>query len=89
MRRREFIALLGGACGWPLSSQAQPSLPVIGFINSASPAPYAHLAASFRKGLGEEGLVEGRNYQVEARWAEGNYERVPGFLEPIREEVES
>jgi putative ABC transport system substrate-binding protein len=53
----------------------------VGFINSASPGPFAHLVASFRKGLREEGLVEGRNYLIEARWAEGNYERVPEFLQ--------
>ena len=81
MRRREFIALLVGACGRPLSVSAQAALPVVGFINSASPGPFAHLAATFRKGLGEQGLVEGRNYLIEARWAEGNYERVPAFLQ--------
>jgi putative ABC transport system substrate-binding protein len=83
MRRREFVGLLGGACIWPLSATAQAPLPVIGFINSASPGPFAHLAASFRKGLAEEGLVEGRNYIIEARWAEGNYERVPAFLQEL------
>src|SRR3712207_6213 len=81
MRRRAFITLLGGAFGWSFPVRAQPPLPVIGFINSASPGPFAHLAASFRKGLSEEGLLEGRNYLIEARWAEGNYERVPSFLQ--------
>jgi putative ABC transport system substrate-binding protein len=54
---------------------------VIGFINSASPGPFAHLASSFRKGLSEEGFFEGHNYQVEARWAEGHYNRVHGFFQ--------
>jgi putative ABC transport system substrate-binding protein len=85
MRRREFIGILGGACGWPLSVAAQAPLPVIGFINSASPGPFAHLSASFRKGLGEEGFVEGRNYLVEARWAEGHYDRVPAFFQEFVE----
>jgi putative ABC transport system substrate-binding protein len=85
MTRREFIAFVGGAFTWPLSLRAQATLPVVGFINSASPGPFAHLAASFRKGLGEEGLVEGRNYLIEARWAEGNYDRVPGFLQEFLE----
>ncbi len=85
MTRREFMALLGGACGWPSSIRAQAPLPVVGFINSASPGPFAHLAASFRKGLGEEGLIEGRNYLIEARWAEGNYDRVPAFLQEFLE----
>jgi putative ABC transport system substrate-binding protein len=83
MRRREFMALLGSACGWPFAVAAQASLPVIGFINSASPVPFAHLAASFRKGLGEEGFLEGRNYLVEARWAEGHYDRVPAFVQEL------
>jgi putative ABC transport system substrate-binding protein len=85
MRRREFIALVGSACGWPLSVSAQAPLPVVGFINSASPGPFAHLAVSFRKGLGDEGFVEGHNYVIEARWAEGNYQRVPGFLQEFLE----
>jgi putative ABC transport system substrate-binding protein len=85
MRRREFIAVLGGACGWPFSAQAQAALPVVGFINSASPGPFSHLAASFHKGLGEEGFSEGRNYLIEARWGEGNYDRVSTFLQELNE----
>jgi putative ABC transport system substrate-binding protein len=85
MRRREFIAVLGGACGWAFSAKAQAPLPVVGFINSASPGPFAHLAASFHKGLGEEGFLEGRNYLIEARWGEGNYDRVSTFLQEFIE----
>jgi putative ABC transport system substrate-binding protein len=82
MRRRHFIAILAGATARPLSALGQSgAVPVVGFINGASPGPFAHLAASFRKGLDEEGFVEGRNVAIDTRWAEGRYERLPAFLQ--------
>jgi putative ABC transport system substrate-binding protein len=54
-------------------------MPVIGFMNTASPGPFANLVAAFRKGLEETGYVEGRNVMVEYRWAEGRYDRLPAF----------
>jgi putative ABC transport system substrate-binding protein len=82
MRRRHFIAILAGATARPLSAFGQSgAVPVVGFINGASPGPFAHLAASFRKGLDEEGFVEGRNVAIDTRWAEGRYERLPAFLQ--------
>src|SRR6516225_3197006 len=78
MRRREFIAGLGSAAAWPVVARGQQAaMPVIGFLNSASPGGYAPMVAAFRQGLKEAGFVEGQNVAVEFRWAEGQYDRVP------------
>ena len=81
MRRRKFILLLGGTTiGWPLVARAQQaSLPVVGFLNSASAQGYASMAAAFKQGVKESGYSDGRNVTIEYRWADDNNERLPGF----------
>ena len=81
MKRREFIAGIGGVVGmWPLAARAQQSaMPVIGFLNGASPEGYQHYLTAFRDGLKEIGYVEGQNLAIEFRWAEGHYDRLPAM----------
>ena len=79
MIRRDFIALLGGgAATWPVVARAQqPAMPVIGFLNGASPAELGPRVDAFRDGLAEMGYVEGRSVAIEYRWGLGQYERLP------------
>ncbi len=78
LKRRDFISLIGAAVAWPLDARAQrPALPVIGFLHSGSPGPYAGRMAAFREGLSDTGFIEGKDVAIEYRWAEGNYERLP------------
>ena len=80
MRRREFIAIFGGAAAWPLAARAQqPTLPVIGFLNNGVSDAYAANVAAFREGLRENGYVEGRDAVIDFRWAEGAYDRLPAL----------
>jgi putative tryptophan/tyrosine transport system substrate-binding protein len=80
MRRREFIAGVGGAAAWPMVTWAQqPVMPVIGFFHSASAGPYARLVTAFQQGLGETGYFEGQNVAIEYRWANDQYDRLPAL----------
>src|SRR5262250_3123422 len=78
MRRREFIALLGGAAAaWPLATHAQQAVPVIGLLAVAAPEANAIRLRAFREGLRTAGYVEGQNVKIEYRWAEAHTGRLP------------
>ena len=78
MRRREFIAGLGGAAAWPLVAQAQQaSIPLVGFLTSAGAAANARYLDAFRSGMLELGYVEGSNIRYEHRFADGHLDRLP------------
>jgi putative tryptophan/tyrosine transport system substrate-binding protein len=81
MRRREVVAILGGAAvAWPLAVHAQQkAMPVVGYINPASPGPASPFTAAFREGLSDAGYIEGQNLTIEFRFAEGHYDRLPAL----------
>jgi len=81
VNRREFITLIGGAvAAWPRGARAQqPAMPVIGFLNSASPEAFGPYVAGFRQGLQEGGYVEGKNIAIDYRWAGGQYNKLPAL----------
>jgi putative ABC transport system substrate-binding protein len=80
MRRREFIAGLGGAAAWPIAARAQrPAMPVVGFVDDRSADASADIVRAFRKGLGEAGYVEGQNVTVEYHWLDSQNDRLPAL----------
>jgi ABC-type uncharacterized transport system substrate-binding protein len=86
MRRREFIAGIGGTAAWPLVAGAQqPPTPVIGFLSSVGPADAPAMLAAFHKGLGEAGYFENKNLVIEYRWAENKNDRLPALARDLVE----
>jgi len=81
MKRREFITLLGGATAWPLAARAQQGGKIwrIGWIAGSSPEAASGLRRALLQGMRELGYVEERDFVIEARFADGEYERFPAF----------
>ena len=85
MRRREFIAVLGGAaCAWPLAAHAQQAkIAQIGFLSSATAAGYAKKFEALQAGLRSFGYLEGKNIVIHSRWAEGNYNQLAALASEL------
>jgi putative ABC transport system substrate-binding protein len=78
IRRRQFITLLGGtAAAWPLAARAQPTTPLIGYLDPGTQEAGASFVAAFRRGLSQAGYVEGRDVAIEFRWGENDADRLP------------
>src|SRR5262245_46681328 len=84
MERREFITLVtGAAAAWSFAASAQQKSVGIGFLGAGAADTSAHLIEAIKQGLRENGLVEGKDYVLEQRWAEGHYERFPTFAREL------
>jgi len=89
VRRRDFIALVGGATAWPLTAHAQPAaMPVIGFLGDVSEDTFPDRLRAFRDGLGGQGFIEGKNVVIEYRWANGQRDKLPALAaDLVRKQV--
>jgi putative tryptophan/tyrosine transport system substrate-binding protein len=80
MRRRTFIAGLGGAAAWPLAVRAQQrAMRVVGFLDHTTEAGSRNRVSAFRQGLSAAGFLEGRDAVVEFRWANGQHDQLPAL----------
>jgi putative tryptophan/tyrosine transport system substrate-binding protein len=79
MKRREFFGVLGGGAAWPLVARAEP-LPVIGFVHPGSADEERLRVDAFLSGLNEAGYIPGQNVNIEYRWFDGDFDRVPTLL---------
>ena len=81
MKRRKFIAALGGAAAWPIAAGAQQSAkPVIGYIDVTTEADTAYRVSAFREGLKDGGLIDGHNVMIETRWADNKLDQLPALV---------
>jgi putative tryptophan/tyrosine transport system substrate-binding protein len=83
MRRREFIAGLGGAAAWPFFARAQQAMPVIGYLSSGSPSGFASRLEAFRSGLQQSGYREGHDVAIEYCWSEGRNEKLAAMASEL------
>jgi putative tryptophan/tyrosine transport system substrate-binding protein len=82
MKRRDFIAALGGAAAWPLAARAQQAkVPLIGFLGTTSPSTWRQPVAAFEQRLSELGWIPGRTITIDYRWTEGRNELAPAIAE--------
>lgn len=81
IRRREFVAGLGGAAAWPVAAWGQQgSTAVVGYLDAGVPEAMTNLVSAFRKGLSETGFSEGRNVAIEYRFAQNEFSRLPELV---------
>jgi putative ABC transport system substrate-binding protein len=84
MRRRDFIALFGGAAAaWPLDAGAQQRSARLAFLGSGSAVTSAPLLDALKQGLRENNLIKGKDYVLDVRWAEGEYDRFPELVQEL------
>jgi putative ABC transport system substrate-binding protein len=84
MRRRDFLTLVGGSVAVPLAAQAQnAALPVVGFLHSRGPEDAAYIAGGFRRGLRDDGFIDGQNVKIEYRWANGQYDQLSALAKEL------
>src|SRR5215467_13150280 len=80
LRRREFIAALGGAAAWPLTARGQQrAMPVVGWLSTRNSETDAYVLPAFRRGLNRQGYIEGRNVTIEYRWSDTQDDRLPAL----------